>query len=89
MSRLTAYTALAFRQAQSFIYVDQQIIQKALEWLTSIQGKNGSFYETGNIIHSELQSKEGNSLALTAFVTMTFLESSQVSEYIFLLFHNQ
>lgn len=77
--RLTAYTALAFTQAKPFIFVDHKIIDKALEWLMNMQGKNGSFYETGNVIHSEMQSNGGNSLALTAFVTMAFLESGQVS----------
>lgn len=77
-SRLTAYTALAFAQAKPFIFIDNKMIDSALEWLLNAQGKNGSFYETGNVIHSELQSNQGNSLALTAFVTMTFLESGQV-----------
>lgn len=77
-NRLTAYTALAFRQAKPFIFIDDSIIEKALEWLVNAQGKNGSFYETGNVIHTELQSRDGTSLALTAFAVMAFLETTQV-----------
>lgn len=75
---MTAYTALAFKQAKPFIFIDDEIIEKAYDWLMNVQGKNGSFYETGNIIHSELQNNEGNSLALTAFVTMSLMEGAQV-----------
>lgn len=85
--RLTAYTALAFTQAKPFIFIDNKIIEKSLEWLLNVQGKNGSFYETGNVIHSELQSNQGNSLALTAFVTMTFLESGQVCNFLMCLMY--
>lgn len=76
--RVTAYTALAFRQAKTYIYVDEKIIENALGWLVDNQRPNGGFYETGNIIHLELQNRDGNSLALTAFVTMAFLESGYV-----------
>ncbi|KAG5896879.1 hypothetical protein JTB14_033520 [Gonioctena quinquepunctata] len=74
---LTAYVALALKQAKPFIYVDDAIIDDALKWLVDVQGKNGSFYETGNIIYQDLQSKEGSGLALTAFTTMVLLESNQ------------
>lgn len=69
---------MALRQAKAFIYVDEEVIDNALNWLTNVQGKNGSFYETGNIIHSELQNNNGNSLALTAFIVMALQESNQV-----------
>ncbi|CAG9853917.1 unnamed protein product [Phyllotreta striolata] len=74
---LTAYTALALKQARNYIFVDEDLIESALNWLANIQGKNGSFYETGSIIHSELQNNSGNSLALTAFVVMAIQESSE------------
>lgn len=69
---------MALRQAKAFIYVDEEVIDNALNWLTNVQGKNGSFYETGNIIHSELQNNNGNSLALTAFIVMALQETNQV-----------
>ncbi|XP_057670871.1 thioester-containing protein 1 allele R1-like [Diorhabda carinulata] len=73
---LTAYTAMALSQIKTFIYIDESVIEKTIEWLTERQNNNGSFYETGNIVHSELQNNTGNSLALTAFVVMSLRESN-------------
>ncbi|XP_023015119.2 thioester-containing protein 1 allele R1 isoform X1 [Leptinotarsa decemlineata] len=80
---LTAYVALALKQAKPYIFVDESIIENALNWLVAVQGKNGSFYETGNVIHADLQSREGSSLALTAFVTMALLESDKHNDPLF------
>lgn len=71
--------ALAFKQATQFIYVDDSIIKSSLEWLQNIQGSNGSFVETGTVIYDDLQSRDGNSLAMTAFVVLAFIEN-QVSQ---------
>lgn len=72
---LTSYTLLALSQANKYIYIDSNIITKGLEWLVNRQAANGSFIETGTIIHQELQNKK-NSLALTAFVSIALLEIS-------------
>lgn len=72
---MTAYVALAFSHARSYIYVDENIIGAALEWLYDNQSLNGSFVESGNIVHEELQNKDGNSLALTAFTALAFIEN--------------
>lgn len=72
---LTAYTALALRHAKNYIYIEQKIIDDALQWLMNNQGANGSFVEVGSIIYNDLQSKDGNSLALTAFVLQAFIEN--------------
>ncbi|XP_050306884.1 CD109 antigen [Anthonomus grandis grandis] len=74
---LTAYIAMAFKQAKQFIYVDDSIINSALEWLSNKQGLNGSFVETGTVIYDDLQNKNGNSLALTAFTLMAFIENQR------------
>ncbi|KAJ8921010.1 hypothetical protein NQ315_015806 [Exocentrus adspersus] len=76
---LTAYTVFALKQAKPFIYVEDSIIEKALDWLLEVQGRNGSFYETGNVLHKELQNRDGNSLALTAFTIIALTELNQRS----------
>jgi CD109 antigen len=76
--RLTAYAALTLKQAKNHIYVDEKIIENCLEWLSKHQGKNGSFVETGSIIYRELQDRDGNSLALTAFTLLAFIENQVV-----------
>ncbi|XP_018336565.1 CD109 antigen-like isoform X2 [Agrilus planipennis] len=69
---ITAYTVLVLTKAKEFIYVDEEIIQKALQWLNEKKYADGSFFETGPIIHHEIQS---NPLALTAFVLLAFIEA--------------
>ncbi|XP_060518644.1 CD109 antigen-like isoform X2 [Cylas formicarius] len=74
---LTAYVVLALKQAKQFIYVDNNIINTALDWLVNIQGNNGSFVEVGTVIYEDMQSRDGNSLSLTAFTTLAFLENQR------------
>lgn len=76
---LTAYTAMALSQARPFIYVDNDIILNALKWLVDKQSQSGSFEEIGAVIHENLQSREDKSLALTAFVVMSFLENKKTT----------
>lgn len=76
---LTAYTALALRHAKNYIFVEQKVIDDSLQWLVDKQGTNGSFVEVGSIVYNDLQSRDGNSLALTAFALLAFIEN-QVSQ---------
>lgn len=82
--RLTAYVSLAFNQARSYIYIDDSIVISALKWLSANQATNGSFVETGNVVHEELQNKDKKSLALTAYVLLTF-QQNQVKLLVFLV----
>ncbi|KAJ3654530.1 hypothetical protein Zmor_013712 [Zophobas morio] len=77
---LTAYAALTLKQAKGHIYVDEKIIEGCLEWLANIQGRNGSFVEVGSIIYRELQDRNGNSLALTAFTLLAFIENQKYAQ---------
>lgn len=81
VNRLTAYAAQAFTEASQYIYVDNSIIKEALRWLSGIQALNGSFTEVGNIVHEELQGKTGNSLAMTAFTLIAFIENQVTRIY--------
>lgn len=62
-------------QARSYIYIDEKVIMKTMEWLLEHQNLNGSFVEGGNIVHEELQNRNGNSLAMTAFALIPFIEN--------------
>lgn len=73
---ITAYVALAFKQAKPFIYVDDNVTSTALKWLESNQATNGSFNEVGTIIHHEMQ-RTDKSLALTAFTLIAFIENQK------------
>lgn len=71
---LTANVILAFKRARGFIYVDESIITKGLDYLVGKQARNGSFVEIGNVIYDAVENRNGNSLALTAFTLLAFLE---------------
>ncbi|KAK9872958.1 hypothetical protein WA026_020307 [Henosepilachna vigintioctopunctata] len=74
---LTAYTLMTFRQSSEFIFIDESVVEKGYDWLAEKQSRNGSFYETGNEIYFEMQDKNGNSLPLTSFVLISFLENQK------------
>ncbi|KAI4464831.1 macroglobulin / complement [Holotrichia oblita] len=73
---ITSYTVLSLIQAKPYIYVDEIIIAKGLEWLADNQSPNGSFTEIGPIIHRDVQT---NAVALTAFTLTVFLENRKTS----------
>lgn len=70
---LTAFVARSFRQAAEHITVQNDIINKSLKWLSEKQASDGSFTESGNIFHKEMQSGSSNGVALTAYVLTAFL----------------
>lgn len=68
---LTAYVAKAFRLAAEFIQIDENVIQKALEYVVSRQTTDGGFSEGGDVF--EQFDDEG--LSLSAFVTLALMEN--------------
>lgn len=75
---LTAFVAKSFRQAATFIDVDESIIDDALKWLSKKQNNDGSFAEVGTVSHKAIQGGSGKGIALTAYVLTAFLESRDV-----------
>ena len=55
MFRLTAFVLKCFGEAKSLIFIDEQIMTKAMEWLLSKQKHTGEFWEPGRVIHKEMQ----------------------------------
>lgn len=74
--RITSYTVLSLIQAKPYIYVDEVIIGKGLEWLADKQAPNGSFTDISPIIHRDVQT---SAVALTAFTLTAFLENRKAS----------
>ncbi|XP_069836204.1 alpha-2-macroglobulin-like protein 1 [Dendropsophus ebraccatus] len=73
---LTAFTVKAFSGAQKFIYIDEDHIQQAVNWLQSKQLPDGCFSEEGDYFNNEL---EANHLVTrTAYVTIALLEHGVV-----------
>ncbi|XP_067624053.1 CD109 antigen-like [Eurosta solidaginis] len=73
---LTAYVVRIFNEAKSYIYVDDEMITRALDFLASKQEPDGSFREDGKLTDFA----NLNKLSITASVLYAFLENTQHSE---------
>ena len=60
LHRLSAFVAKSFHEAESYIYIDANLVAKTLEWIVARQGEDGSFSEPegGRVIHTEMQVSE-------------------------------
>ncbi|XP_058125769.1 thioester-containing protein 1 allele R1-like [Anopheles coustani] len=72
---LTAFVARSFKQAANHITIDEDVIDKSLEWLSDNQAPNGSFPEVGVVSHKDMQGGSGSGVALTAYTLIAFLEN--------------
>lgn len=53
---LTAFVVKSFAQASPYIYIDPQVVGKAINWLLNqFDEETGVFGEPGNVIHKEMQ----------------------------------
>lgn len=79
-TRLTAFVLRCFLQAQSYMQINESVLTSAMGWLLKHQGPNGEFVEVGRVIHSEMQrGLDDDSVALTAYVLLAFLEEETYS----------
>lgn len=53
--RLTAYAVKSLSQANKYIYIDPDILDKGIKWIMSKQNSDGSFEEPGEVHHKALQ----------------------------------
>ncbi|KAK3579106.1 hypothetical protein CHS0354_022127 [Potamilus streckersoni] len=76
---LTAFVLKSFVQARPYIYVDDNVNHKAVDWLLTQQNKNGTFNEPGKVLHKEMQGgSTAGARSLTAFVLVALLEASKI-----------
>lgn len=60
--------------------INGSVLTSAMGWLLKHQGPKGEFVEVGRVIHSEMQSGlDDDSVALTAYVLLAFLEDDTYS----------
>ena len=55
LNRLTAFVLKSFVQAKPYIFIDDKVIIKMVDWLVKHQSKGGSFLEPGRVIHKAMQ----------------------------------
>nr|XP_034324217.1 CD109 antigen isoform X1 [Crassostrea gigas]XP_034324218.1 CD109 antigen isoform X1 [Crassostrea gigas] len=75
---LTAFVVKSFHQAKSHIFIDEETLQRAIDWMISRQNANGSFPEPGRVIHKDMQGGSGSGPGLTAFVLISLLENNDL-----------
>lgn len=76
---LTAFVLKCFSQAKDLIYIDENVLDEAEEWITSHQNSDGSFEPVGFIHHQELMGGVQGKTALTAYATIALLEAGETS----------
>uniref|UniRef100_A0A2M4DRR5 TEP1-F n=1 Tax=Anopheles darlingi TaxID=43151 RepID=A0A2M4DRR5_ANODA len=75
---LTAFVAKSMKPAAKYLdEIDQEMVAKAFEWLSTKQQEDGSFIEIGSIFYSDMQSGSRQNIALTAYVLIAFLEKGK------------
>jgi len=76
---LTAFVLKTFSQASELIYIDEDILRNAREWIAQHQNEDGSFDPVGFVHHQEMMGGLQGKTALTAFATIALLESGEQS----------
>ncbi|NLT36330.1 MAG: hypothetical protein GXX83_10600 [Gaiellales bacterium] len=71
---LTAFVLKTFAQAEGLIYIDEDIMAAAGEWIAERQRTDGSFESVGFVHDQEMMGGGGNE-ALTAYVAVALLEA--------------
>lgn len=71
--RLSAFVLKCFTEADSYIDIDQNVLQRTYNWLKGHQKSNGEFWEPGRVIHSELQGGNKSPVTLTAYIVTSLL----------------
>jgi len=76
---LTAFVLKSFAEAKNLMYIDQDVLDEAADWITSHQNSDGSFDPVGFLHHQELLGGLQGKNALTAYVAVALLEAGEKS----------
>ena len=77
---LTAFVLKTFAQADGLIYIDDNVLDEAVQWIVQHQRPDGSFEPVGFLHHQELLGGLKGNTALTAYVAIALLEAGETSE---------
>ncbi|XP_052253498.1 CD109 antigen-like isoform X15 [Dreissena polymorpha] len=75
---LTAFVAKSFHQAKKQIFIDDDILTRAIEWMINRQKADGSFPEPGHVIDKYMQGGAASGVGLTAFVLASLFENNDL-----------
>ncbi|XP_060607320.1 CD109 antigen-like isoform X2 [Ruditapes philippinarum] len=71
---LTAFVLKSFHQAKGYVYVSQDVLNKATNWIMRYQNTDGSFKAVGSVHSTSLQGGSRSRYSLTAFVLIALAE---------------
>ncbi|KAL3881057.1 hypothetical protein ACJMK2_033253 [Sinanodonta woodiana] len=73
---ITAFAIKSFVQSSPLIYIDPNVVTKAIDWLLRQANESGNFLEPGKVNHTEMQggSSTGN-VNLASYTLITLLEA--------------
>ncbi|ROL53306.1 Alpha-2-macroglobulin [Anabarilius grahami] len=71
---LTAFVLRSFGRAQKYIFIDQQIIQSAKEWLINRRDSDGCFIQQGRLFNNRMKGGVNDNVTMTAYITASLLE---------------
>ncbi|TRY74304.1 hypothetical protein DNTS_002941, partial [Danionella cerebrum] len=85
---LTAFVLRSFGLAQSYIFIDPNVLQSAKNWLVSQQGSGGCFTQQGTLYHNGMKGGVGDNVTMTGLAgetntrlqLLTSLNSIAISE---------
>lgn len=63
-----------------YIIVVREIIRQALDFLSKVQAKDGSFPEVGHVSHKDIKGGSSKELALTAYTLIFSLEKRALAD---------
>ncbi|XP_058023761.1 alpha-2-macroglobulin-like [Ahaetulla prasina] len=71
---LTAFVLKSFARARSIIFVEDEVINDAQNFLTRQQENNGCFRSTGSLFHNDLKGGVDDQATLSTYITIALLE---------------
>ncbi|XP_026081962.1 alpha-2-macroglobulin-like protein 1 [Carassius auratus] len=71
---LTAFVMKSFGGARKYIFIDQNNIDQAKEWLGLQQQENGCFASVGRLFHIDMMGGVNSEVTLSAYITAALLE---------------
>lgn len=76
---LTAFVLKTFAQAQDLMFIDEAVLDEAMEWIGEHQRRDGSFEAVGFVHHEDMMGGVQGKTALTAYVAIALMEAGNTS----------
>ncbi|KAL3876288.1 hypothetical protein ACJMK2_034153 [Sinanodonta woodiana] len=77
---LTAFVVKSFHQAKKHIYVSENVLIRAINWMLNYQSSDGSFPAIGSVHSSMLKGGSSIGYSLTGFCLIALLENDDIQD---------